>query len=40
MIVCTANDSSEGEEKNPYLSKDVNWFIFPEYCIPPEARGE
>jgi hypothetical protein len=38
MIIFTASDSSEGEEKNPDLSKEMHWFDLPSTCIPSGSR--
>lgn len=39
MIVFTTSDISEGEEKNPDLSKDVHWCALPSTRIPSGAGG-
>lgn len=39
MIVFTTSDSSEGEEKNPDLSKDAHWFDLLSACIPSGVGG-
>lgn len=39
MIMFTANDSSEGEEKSLDPSEDATGLIFPAHCVPPGDRG-
>lgn len=39
MIIFTASDSSEGEEKSLDPSKDATPLIVPAHCVPPGDRG-
>lgn len=40
MIIFTASDSSEGEEKNPDPSDDACWFDLPSTLRPSRGQRE